>query len=57
MPEGIGISPDIEVMDDPAKMRNGEDPQLDAAIRHLLKELPKARDFYPKPPSKAKTSG
>ena len=39
MPEGVGVKPDIEVMDDPALMRNGADPQLDAAVKHLLDEL------------------
>jgi tricorn protease len=41
MPEGIGIEPDITVMDDPALMRDGKDPQLDAAINYLLGELRK----------------
>jgi tricorn protease len=37
--EGHGVDPDIEVIDDPAKMQGGGDPQLDAAIDHMLKEL------------------
>ncbi len=37
--EGHGVDPDIEVIDDPAKMFNGGDPQLDAAIEHMLSEL------------------
>ena len=37
--EGHGVEPDIEVLDDPAKMVGGKDPQLDAAIEHLLGEL------------------
>jgi tricorn protease len=37
--EGHGVDPDIEVIDDPAKMTNGGDPQLEAAIEHLLSEL------------------
>jgi tricorn protease len=37
--EGHGVEPDIEVIDDPAKMRSGEDPQLLAAIEHLQGEL------------------
>lgn len=37
--EGHGVDPDIEVIDDPAKMVGGGDPQLDAAIEHLLEEL------------------
>ena len=37
--EGHGVPPDIEVIDDPSKMQNGEDPQLVTAIGHLLAEL------------------
>jgi len=37
--EGHGVEPDIEVLDNPAHMCNGEDPQLEAAIEHLLGEL------------------
>ena len=45
--EGHGVDPDIEVMDDPAKMVDGGDPQLDAAIEHILGEL--ERNGYQKP--------
>ena len=37
--EGHGVDPDIEVVDDPALMADGGDPQLDAAIALMLKEL------------------
>jgi tricorn protease len=37
--EGYGVPPDIEVIDDPALMLHGGDPQLEAAVRHLLEEL------------------
>ena len=37
--EGHGVDPDIEVIDDPAAMVGGKDPQLDAAIAHMLEEL------------------
>ena len=37
--EGHGVDPDIEVVDDPALMRQGEDPQLMAAIEELQGEL------------------
>ena len=37
--EGHGVDPDIEVIDDPALMVDGGDPQLDAAIKHILAEL------------------
>jgi tricorn protease len=44
--EGHGVDPDVEVLDDPSKMAGGADPQLDAAIAHLLEEV-KARSFTP----------
>eukprot|EP00913_Durusdinium_trenchii_P022839 g21443.t1 len=44
--EGHGVDPDIDVIDDPSKMVNGGDPQLDVAIEHMLKEL-KARPYTP----------
>lgn len=37
--EGHGTDPDVEVIDDPSKMVNGGDPQLDAAIAHLKTEI------------------
>ena len=51
--EGHGVDPDIEVIDDPALMVDGGDPQLDAAIKHMLDELernpyvPAKRPPYP----------
>lgn len=46
--EGWGVAPDIEVIDDPSKMQNGADPQLDAAIAHMLDEL-RTRPYVPPP--------
>ncbi|MBI3845364.1 MAG: PD40 domain-containing protein [Planctomycetes bacterium] len=37
--EGNGVAPDIEVVDDPSKMQDGGDPQLDAAIALMLQEI------------------
>ena len=37
--EGHGVDPDIEVVDDPALMIDGGDPQLDAAIKQMLEEI------------------
>ena len=37
--EGIGVSPDIEVMDRPEKLAKGEDPCIERAVQELLKEL------------------
>jgi hypothetical protein len=39
--KGHGVDPDIEVIDDPAKMQKGGDPQLDAAIALMLEEIEK----------------
>jgi tricorn protease len=44
--EGHGVDPDIEVLDDPSKMQNGADPQLDAAIRLMLDEI-KSHPYAP----------
>ena len=41
------MDPDIEVMDHPALMVEGGDPQLDAGIKHILSEL--ERNGYKKP--------
>jgi tricorn protease len=46
--EGHGVDPDIVVIDDPAKMQDGGDPQLDRAIEEMQKEV-KAHPFV-KPP-------
>ncbi len=46
--EGHGVDPDIEVVDDPALMTDGGDPQLDAAIRHMLKRV-KKKPYVPAP--------
>ena len=37
--EGEGVSPDIEVVDDPAEFAQGRDPQLERAIAEVLKDL------------------
>lgn len=37
--EGTGISPDIEVDNNPAKVMEGEDQQLERAIEEVLKEI------------------
>jgi tricorn protease len=51
--EGHGVDPDIEVIDDPALMWQGGDPQLERAIATMKDELakhpytPPARPAYP----------
>jgi len=47
--EGHGVEPDIEVIDDPAKMLNGNDPQLNEGVRVLLEELENGGQFTPAP--------
>jgi tricorn protease len=39
--EGHGVDPDIEVIDDPALMVDGSDPQIDKAIEVMLDEIRK----------------
>jgi tricorn protease len=49
--EGHGIDPDVEILDDPAKMLNGGDPQLEEAVRILLEQV-KADGYKPVPQPK-----
>ena len=37
--EGYGVDPDIEVVDDPAHMAKGGDPQLERAVAEVMKAL------------------
>lgn len=37
--EGYGVDPDLEVVDDPGLLARGLDPQLDAGIAEVLKEM------------------
>jgi len=55
--EGHGVDPDIEVIDDPALMVNGQDPQLDAAIAHMLEEVERNPYVSPKRPPYPDRSG
>ncbi len=49
--EGHGVDPDIKVVDDPGKMADGGDPQLDVAIEEMTKAIAD-RGFH-KPPRPA----
>ena len=49
--EGHGVDPDIDVIDDPAKLCKGSDPQLDAAIDLMKSELDKNGYKAPKRPA------
>ncbi len=48
--EGHGVDPDIEVIDDPAQMARGVDPQLERAIQEVMKALEKNPPVKPKQP-------
>jgi len=49
--EGVGVSPDIEVENDPASEIAGKDKQLDRAIEEIQKELAKDPHDLPKRPA------
>ncbi|MCA9291490.1 MAG: PDZ domain-containing protein [Phycisphaerales bacterium] len=55
--EGHGVDPDIEVIDDPAKMVDGGDPQLEAAVNLMLDEIRKHPYTRPKRPADPDRSG
>jgi tricorn protease len=48
--ENVGVPPDIDVEQDPAKLAAGQDPQLDRAIEEVMSELKK--NPPPKPPAR-----
>jgi tricorn protease len=55
--EGYGVDPDIEVVDDPADMAQGEDPQLERAVKEVLKALKKNPPGAPKRPQYPNRAG
>jgi tricorn protease len=50
--EGEGVAPDIEVIQDPKAVLNGNDPQLERAVQEALRLL-KTQEFEMKPEPKA----
>ncbi|MDJ0841890.1 MAG: PDZ domain-containing protein [Acidobacteriota bacterium] len=55
--ENEGVSPDVEVVDLPHLVAQGQDPTLEAAIDHLMKELernPPKAPAIPTPPDESK---
>jgi tricorn protease len=48
--EGHGVDPDIEVVDDPALMAKGGDPQLERAVEEVLKLIRQKHPPAPAPP-------
>ncbi|MGM0550502.1 MAG: S41 family peptidase [Bacteroidota bacterium] len=54
--EGIGIYPDIKVIDAPDKVAKGHDPSLEKAVEVLLKQIeeqPKKQIHTPEPPNRS----
>ena len=49
-PEGIGVTPDIVVIDDPTDLAKGHDPQLQAAVDAVLAELAENPPVLAEPP-------
>jgi tricorn protease len=48
--EGVGVDPDVEVVDRPDQVAQGEDPTLEAAVKYLLEELRRNPPKRPTPP-------
>ncbi|MHC4949300.1 MAG: S41 family peptidase, partial [Planctomycetota bacterium] len=55
--EGHGVDPDMMVIDDPALMVDGGDPQLDAAISLMLEEVERNPYQPPQRPASPDRSG
>jgi len=55
-PEGVGVAPDIAVVDDPTQLARGTDPQLERAIQEAVRLL-QERPFTPprRPPYENRT--
>lgn len=55
--EGVGVSPDIEVVDRPEELAKGNDPGIEKAVEVLLDELrrnPRQQIPVPTPPDRSK---
>ncbi len=55
--EGVGVYPDIEVVDRPEQLAKGQDPCIERAVEELLKELeahPTKKVESPTPPDRSK---
>ncbi|MFG0286199.1 MAG: PDZ domain-containing protein, partial [Phycisphaerales bacterium JB039] len=55
--EGHGVDPDIKVIDDPTKLAQGTDPQLDTAIELMLSEIETSGYTPPQRPADPDRSG
>jgi tricorn protease len=49
--EGVGVDPDVEVVDSPEALARGEDPSLEAAVKYLMDELRRNPPRRPAPPT------
>lgn len=55
--EGHGVDPDIEVVDNPTDLANGDDPQIDAAVAYLLEAIEREGYQPPQRPQEPDRSG
>ena len=55
--EGHGVDPDISVLDDPAELAQGRDPQLDRAIEEMKKTLEAHPPVPPPKPGVSRSYG
>ena len=55
--EGHGVDPDIDVADDPAKMVDGGDPQLERGIEEVMRLLKEKVPVVPKRPAYENRAG
>ncbi len=55
--EGHGVDPDMDVMDNPTALANGDDPQIDAAVEYLLEAIEREGYERPERPAEPNRSG
>ncbi|MGA1467531.1 MAG: S41 family peptidase, partial [Phycisphaerales bacterium] len=55
--EGHGVDPDVEVIDDPALMMDGGDPQLEKAVELVLEQIGRTPYTKPARPASPNRSG
>ena len=48
--EGHGVDPDIEVMEDPEELAKGNDPQIERAVKEIMKEINSNGPIHPSVP-------
>ena len=50
--EGVGVTPDIVVWDDPNMLMQGRDPQIERVVQEVLEDLEENPGGYTPPPAK-----